>query len=106
MGHRVLDDFGTGYSSLAYLRRLPVDRLKVDRPFTRGVAGSSEDLAVVSSVVQLARALGLRTVAEGVETAEQRDVLTVMGCETAQGYLWSPALPMADLAAWSAARAG
>lgn len=100
-----IDDFGTGYSSLAYLRRFPVDRLKVDRSFTCGVGESPEDLAVVSSVVQLARALGLRTVAEGVETQEQRDVLTVMGCDDGQGYLWSPALPWADLVAWTTARA-
>src|SRR4029077_4994558 len=83
-----LDDFGTGYSSLAYLKNLPVARLKIDRTFVDNVSHSADDLAIVTSVVDLSRALGVHTVAEGVETLEQRDVLTRLGCHSAQGYLW------------------
>ncbi len=101
-----IDDFGTGYSSLVYLRRFPAGRLKIDRSFTSGVADSAEDLAVVTSVVQLARALGLETVAEGVESEAQRAVLAAMGCDAAQGFLWSPALPLDDLLAWASRRRG
>ena len=100
-----IDDFGTGYSSLAYLRRFPATHLKIDRGFIQGIAHSSEDLAIVTSVVQLAAAVGLATIAEGVETAEQRDLLVAMGCGAAQGWLWSPALPYDELCLWSAGRA-
>ncbi len=90
LGVRVaLDDFGTGYSSLAYLAGLPVDELKVDRSFVSQLGTSPTAFTLVRSVVQLAQALDLLTVAEGVETVEQADLLRGMGCELAQGYLFS-----------------
>ena len=105
LGVRIaIDDFGTGYSSLAYLRRFPATHLKIDRGFISGIAHSSEDLAIVTSVVQLAAAVGLDTIAEGVETPEQRDLLMAMGCRAAQGWLWSPALPYDELPPWAAGR--
>ena len=85
-----IDDFGTGYSSLAYLRRFPVDHLKVDRSFVQGIGRSSEDSVIVKAVVDLGAALGLDVVAEGVETVEQLEELRRLGCESGQGYLWSP----------------
>jgi diguanylate cyclase (GGDEF)-like protein len=92
-----LDDFGTGYSSLSFVRQLPVTTIKIDRSFTRHVATNPQDLAIATSVVDLARAVGLRTIAEGVETPEQVDMLHRLGCEAGQGYLWSSALPMDQL---------
>jgi diguanylate cyclase (GGDEF)-like protein len=93
-----LDDFGTGYSSLTYLRQLPISTLKVDREFVQYVAFRADDLAIAASVVDLGRAVGLRTVAEGVETPEQLAILHRMGCHGGQGYLWSAALPVGELA--------
>lgn len=92
-----LDDFGTGYSSLAYLRRFPVGKVKIDRSFTRGIADTPEDRAIVTSVVRLAKAMGMATVAEGVETREQVDLLLDMGCDSGQGFWWSRALPIEEL---------
>ncbi len=83
----VIDDFGTGYSSLAYLRRFPVDLLKVDRSFVSGVNGGTGDAAIVRGVIDLAHRLGLTAVAEGVESADQVATLRDLGCERAQGYL-------------------
>jgi EAL domain-containing protein (putative c-di-GMP-specific phosphodiesterase class I) len=95
-----LDDFGTGYSSLAYLHRYPLSVLKIDKSFVDGLAApepAEADLhapALVQTIVQLARSLGLRTVAEGVETAAQRDALRALGCDYGQGYLFGrPELP-------------
>jgi diguanylate cyclase (GGDEF)-like protein/PAS domain S-box-containing protein len=81
-----LDDFGTGYSSLGYLRRFPVDAVKVDQTFVGGLGRDLEDSSVVSAILGLASSLGLETVAEGVETQEQADTLTAMGCTLAQGF--------------------
>jgi len=92
-----LDDFGTGFSSLLRLRELPVDCLKVDRAFVAGIARNRDDLAIVASVVNMATTLGLDCIAEGVEFEEQADQLRRLGCATAQGYLWSPAVALRDV---------
>ena len=84
-----LDDFGTGYSSLSYLQRLPVDILKIDRAFVSGVAGSTEESALARAIVKLAETLGLETVAEGIETAEQLRALRELGCQIGQGYYFA-----------------
>ncbi|MDT7539705.1 MAG: hypothetical protein QOI82_3290 [Actinomycetota bacterium] len=94
-----LDDFGTGYSSLTYLRQLPISTLKVDREFVQNIATRPDDLAIATAVVDLGRAVGVRTVAEGIETGEQLAILHRMGCLGGQGFLWSPALPVEALSA-------
>jgi EAL domain-containing protein (putative c-di-GMP-specific phosphodiesterase class I) len=81
-----IDDFGTGYSSLSYLRRFPVDVLKIDRAFVTGLGTSREDAAIVHLIITLAKALGLETVAEGVETFEQLAELKSLGCDQIQGF--------------------
>jgi len=93
-----IDDFGTGYSSLGYLARLPIDTLKIDRSFITAMTTSSDNLAIVATIISLAHALKLQVVAEGVETLAQRDQLTQMGCDQMQGFLFSPGVPADVLA--------
>ncbi len=95
-----LDDFGTGYSSLQYLRNLPIDRLKVDQSFVAGLGLNGADTAIVASTIALAHALGLRSIAEGVETTEQLSLLREMGCDFAQGYLLSRPADMESFTTW------
>jgi diguanylate cyclase (GGDEF)-like protein len=94
-----VDDFGTGYSSLSFLRRFPLDELKIDKEFVDGLGGSDQDEAIVRLVIDLSHALGLEAVAEGVETAEQLARLREMGCDQAQGYYFWESLPGEDAAA-------
>ena len=101
-----LDDYGTGFSSLAYLRRLPVQELKVDRSFVMGMSTDHENAVIVQSTVDLAQNLGLRVVAEGVESAEVWALLRSYGCHQGQGYHLSRPVPAADLEAWLQARPG
>jgi diguanylate cyclase (GGDEF)-like protein len=101
MGVRLaIDDFGTGYSSLSYLKRLPVDALKIDKSFIQGMEADENDAVIVKSTIDLGRNLGLRVVAEGVETKEAWRQLLVLGCDVAQGYYLSRPVPAAELAAW------
>ncbi|TSE19637.1 putative signaling protein [Tepidimonas alkaliphilus] len=101
-----LDDFGTGHSSLAQLKRLPLHRIKIDRDFVRGVTHDAMDDAVVRGVAQLARLLQLQTVAEGVETEEQRGHVIRCGVTSIQGWWLAPALPAEELGRWLQDRAG
>jgi diguanylate cyclase (GGDEF)-like protein len=98
--HIAIDDYGSGYSSLAYLRELPVDELKLDRSFILPMADDARAAAIVRSTVELAHSLGLRIVAEGVEHAASASELTRYGCDSAQGYLYTRALPPAELVRW------
>jgi diguanylate cyclase (GGDEF)-like protein len=98
LGVRIaLDDFGTGYSSLSYLRRFPIDTLKVDRSFVHDAAESEDASAIVRTIIAVGHQLGLRVVAEGVETLEQLRLLRLMGCDAAQGYYFSVPVPLAEL---------
>ncbi|HWG70199.1 MAG TPA: EAL domain-containing protein [Steroidobacteraceae bacterium] len=94
-----IDDFGTGYSSLRLLAKLPVDTLKIDRSFVQSIADTPNVLTLVSTIVSLARAFGMKTVAEGVETTEQMSLLRSMNCDQAQGYLLGRPTPASDVAA-------
>ena len=89
----LVDDFGTGYSSLAYLRSFPLDGLKLDRSFVDGICRGPEDQAIPTAVASLGSALGLDTLAEGVETAAELDVVKAMGYRLGQGYFWSRPVP-------------
>jgi EAL domain-containing protein (putative c-di-GMP-specific phosphodiesterase class I) len=105
MGIRLsVDDFGTGYSSLAYLRRLPIDEIKIDRSFVQGMGTDLSDLAIVRAIVDLGHSLGLRVVAEGVEEEAARDALREMECDEAQGFLISRPMPLDRFEAWLQSR--
>ena len=105
LGVRIaVDDFGTGYSSLTYLKRMPIDEIKVDRSFVLNMATNADDAAIVASTVGLGQNLGLHTVAEGVENAAAFSVLQAMGCGRAQGYHLSRPIPADELARWAAQR--
>lgn len=97
-----LDDFGTGYSSLTYLKRLPLDQIKIDKSFVNDVLTNPHDAAIARTVVTLGQSMGLEVIAEGVETQGQRDFLANLGCHAIQGYLISRPLPMADFEAFVA----
>ena len=99
-----IDDFGTGYSSMAYLRRLPVDELKIDRSFVLGMCTTQQDAVLVRTAIDLGHNLGLTVVAEGVEGAEHVDALRVLGCDLAQGYHFARPMLAAELT--DAARRG
>ena len=101
-----IDDFGTGHSSLAYLRTLPARQLKVDHSFVADLGVSGDAMAVVDAVIRLAHALGLRVVAEGVETERQRDILLTLGCDEFQGYLFARPMDADRLALWAAGEDG
>ena len=98
LGVRIaLDDFGTGYSSLSYLQRFPFDKIKIDRSFIRDIAGPGASSSIVQAVVNIAAASDMMTTAEGVETEQQRNLLYILGCNEMQGYLFSPAIPAAEV---------
>jgi EAL domain-containing protein (putative c-di-GMP-specific phosphodiesterase class I) len=85
-----IDDFGTGQSSLMYLKQFPIDTIKIDRAFVRAMSEHHTDVSIITTIVSLAQALKLHVVAEGVETQPQADRLLALGCDQAQGYLFSP----------------
>lgn len=97
-----IDDFGTGYSSLSYLKRLPLDRLKIDRSFVEGIPGDADDVAIVATILSMARNLGLEVIAEGVETPEQLEYLITQRCGQYQGYHLGRPMPAVELDAWVA----
>ena len=101
--HISIDDFGTGYSSLAYLKRLTIDSLKIDRAFTTEIASNRDDQAIVRAIVAMARSLGYRTTAEGVETVEQLELLRGEGCDELQGFYFSPPLSAEQFREWLSA---
>ena len=93
-----IDDFGTGYSSLGYLKRFPIDILKIDKSFVAGLGHDADDASIVAAMVGLAHTLGMGVVAEGVESPLQAAVLSGLGCRQAQGYYYARPLPPADIA--------
>ncbi|SDO96626.1 diguanylate cyclase (GGDEF) domain-containing protein [Nakamurella panacisegetis] len=105
MGIRLsVDDFGTGYSSLAYLRRLPIDEIKIDKSFVQGMVTDLSDHAIVRAIIDLGHSLGLRVIAEGVEEEAARDALRALHCDEMQGFLLARPMPIEKLEAWLASR--
>jgi diguanylate cyclase (GGDEF)-like protein/PAS domain S-box-containing protein len=100
-----IDDFGTGYSSLSYLNRFPIDKLKIDQSFVRDMLDDTSDLAITRAIIGLGHTLGLKVVAEGVEHAEEKQMLAAAGCDELQGYLFSRPLPEDEFVRWIAANA-
>ncbi|MFZ6815073.1 bifunctional diguanylate cyclase/phosphodiesterase [Undibacterium sp. Rencai35W] len=98
--HLSIDDFGTGYSSLAYLRRFPIDELKIDRMFVHGMASSVQDKQIVQSIIDLGHNFGLPVIAEGVETAETLAELDALGCDQVQGYFFAKPMPAEHILGW------
>jgi diguanylate cyclase/phosphodiesterase with PAS/PAC sensor(s) len=88
-----LDDFGTGYSSLSYLKKFDIDYLKIDQSFVRNLAVGSDDMALCEAIIVMAHKLGIKVIAEGIETSSQRELLTAAGCDFGQGYLFAKPLP-------------
>ena len=99
--HLSIDDFGTGYSSLAYLKRLPVDELKIDKSFVMGMEHDADDAKIVRSTIDLAHNMGLTVVAEGVENAKVWELLRELRCDVAQGYHMGRPMPADDFVRWS-----
>lgn len=94
-----LDDFGTGFSSMNYLKQFPLDRLKIDQSFVRDILTSEEDGSITKAIIQLGHSLGLKVIAEGVESERQLEFLRESGCDEAQGYYFSRPIPAEELAA-------
>jgi EAL domain-containing protein (putative c-di-GMP-specific phosphodiesterase class I) len=99
-----LDDFGTGFSSMAYLKRFPVQTIKIDRVFVEGLGRGGDSRAIVAAIIAMSHALGKSVVAEGVETAEQLAILGELGCDEIQGYYFAPALPAGQFEAFARSR--
>jgi EAL domain-containing protein (putative c-di-GMP-specific phosphodiesterase class I) len=99
----VIDDFGTGYSSLAYLKKLPISKIKIDQSFVYEVLSSANDATIARSIIALGNSLGLQVIAEGVETEAQREFLASSGCHYWQGFLFSQPKPIAEFETWTRA---
>jgi EAL domain-containing protein (putative c-di-GMP-specific phosphodiesterase class I) len=96
-----IDDFGTGYSSLSYLRQFPIDRLKIDQSFIRNALNDPDDASIARTIIALGRALGLKVIAEGVETLEHEQFLIDEGCDEVQGFRYSRPVPVQDFIAFA-----